>query len=60
VSALTQAGENNGQRRSGGPVGEMTVFSIEVQTCPVHSDCQAASRARQVNGALAARQFYHP
>ena len=31
------------------------VFS-EALTCPVHSDCQAASRARQVNGTLGARQ----
>ena len=29
-------------------------------TCPVHSDCQAASRARQVNGTIGARHLCNP
>ena len=29
-------------------------------TCPVHSNCQAASRARQVNGTLGVRHLCNP
>jgi hypothetical protein len=45
-----------------GPVGEGQgdgVFS-KASICPVHSDCQAASRARQVNGTLGARHLCNP
>jgi hypothetical protein len=45
------------------PIGEgqsATGFSSEASTCPVHSDCQAASRARQVNGTLGVRHLCNP
>jgi hypothetical protein len=43
------------------PVGEgATKFSSEASTCPVHSDCQAASGARQVNGTLGLRHLCNP
>ena len=37
-----------------------TEFSSEASTCPVHSDCQAASGARQVNGTLGPRHLCNP
>jgi hypothetical protein len=37
-----------------------TEFSSGASTCPVHSDCQAASAARQVNGTLGPRHLCNP
>jgi hypothetical protein len=34
--------------------------SSEASTCPVHSDCQAVSRERRVNGTLDARPRCNP
>jgi hypothetical protein len=44
------------------PVGEGQGVGVlsEASKCPVLSDCQAASRARQVNGTLGARHLCNP
>ena len=64
ASALSQGWRKySATFRSGGPIREgqsVTGFSSEASTCPVHSDCQAASRARQVNGTLGARHLCNP